>query len=183
MTKSLTAVLNSFVMSNMTPQFCQFNRGVWQILESLVRKWAIENGTVYVISGSLFDWNKDGKPDERQSIRRMKSRNGKQRVAIPSAFYKVLLHQNPDGTVLTLAFILPNDQTDLDGAAAVKYLADHIRSIKEVEEASGMTLFPDISGAPAAVKDVRAPAMWKYEGKPARSLVMENCRKTAGKPF
>ncbi len=46
MSKALIPVLNSFIMSNMAPQFCQFNRGVWQIFESLVRLWAQEQGTV-----------------------------------------------------------------------------------------------------------------------------------------
>ena len=35
MSKGTQPVLNSFILSNMTPQHCQFNRGVWQILETL----------------------------------------------------------------------------------------------------------------------------------------------------
>src|SRR5690606_32883338 len=32
---SVIAGNNSFIMSNMVPQTCQFNRGIWQILEGI----------------------------------------------------------------------------------------------------------------------------------------------------
>ncbi|HUE80383.1 MAG TPA: DNA/RNA non-specific endonuclease [Sphingomicrobium sp.] len=51
-TSSKIAGNKSFMMSNMVPQTCQFNRGIWQILEGVTRGWAKDKGTVYVISGS-----------------------------------------------------------------------------------------------------------------------------------
>ena len=183
MSKALIPVLNSFIMSNMAPQFCQFNRGVWQIFESLVRLWAQEEGTVYVITGSVFDWNDDGERDADAAVKRMKSNNGKDRVAIPSAFYKILVHQNADGSVQALAVILPNDQTDLNGAEAIHYLAEHIRSIDEIQAVTGLTFFPDIGPDGASVKHTRAAGLWPYQGTPARSLVDAKCRKTAEMPY
>ena len=180
MSKSATAVINSFVMSNMTPQTCQFNRGIWQIFESLVRLWAVEKGTVYVLTGSIFDRDHDGKPDADPVAKRMKSSNGKARVAIPTHFYKVLLYQNSDGTVEALAVILPHDQADIASEEALKYLTDHVQSISDVEALTGLTLFPQVSGEAAKVKTERPRALWPFKGRIARSLVDAKCRATAG---
>ncbi len=113
----------------------------------------------------------------------MKSSNGKDRVAIPSAFYKILVHQSADGTVQTLAVMLPNDQTDLNGSAAIQYLQAHIRSIDEIQALTGLTFFPEIGPDGAGVKHTRAAGLWPYQGTPARSLVDAKCRKTAGMPY
>ena len=183
MSTSINTVINSFVMTNMAPQFCQFNRGVWQIFESIVRLWAKEKGTVYVITGSVFDRNGDGKRDVDTDAKRMKSNNGKTRVAIPTHFYKVLVHQNADGTVDTLAVMLPHDQTDVDGAEAIAYLEKHIVSVDDVEAITGLTFFEGAGAAGADAKHARATTLWPYEGKPARSLVDDRCRKTAGASY
>ena len=48
------AMSESFYMSNMSPQAPGFNRGIWKSLESRVRSWAVENGTVYVVTGGIL---------------------------------------------------------------------------------------------------------------------------------
>lgn len=180
MSKGLIPVVNSFVMSNMAPQYCQFNRGVWQILESLVRLWVMERGIVYVITGSIFDRDVDGKRDPAFAAKRMKSNNGKARVAIPTHFYKMVAHQRADGTVETLTVVLPHDQTDVTGAEAVRRLEQHIRSVGELETVTGLTFFPD-AGANAAIgKQARSSELWPFKGKPPRSLVDDRCRSTVG---
>ncbi len=69
----------------MTLQHCQFNRGVWQILESPVRVWAEERGPLDVITGSVFDRNADGQRDDDTEALKMTSRNHKTRVAATRA--------------------------------------------------------------------------------------------------
>ena len=54
MERTEAAMLNTYLFSNMTPQFSNFNRGVWEKLESMVRDWARVKGAIYVISGSIF---------------------------------------------------------------------------------------------------------------------------------
>lgn len=169
MSSSLRAVLNSFVMSNMAPQHCFFNRGVWQILESLIRIWAESRETLYITTGSIFDRNSDGRPDMDEEALRMTSRNKKSRVAVPSHFYKVIIHQMSDGTVNTLAFVLPNDDADLRGEAAISYLNNHLVSIKEIETLSNRKLFPDAPPAP------KANSIWPFQGAIPNSLAI-NCR-------
>ena len=48
--------VNSYVMSNMSPQHCRFNRGIWLSLEHLTRIWADNEqyGALLVTSGAIF---------------------------------------------------------------------------------------------------------------------------------
>ena len=183
MTRALYPVINSFVMSNMAPQFCQFNRGTWQIFESILRLWVQERKTIYVISGSILDRDGDGKRDPNSAAKRMRSDNKKERVAIPSHFYKIVLHQDKQGAVEAIAVLLQHEQirSDVKGDDAVKYLTDSIVSIAEIEKVTGMTFFPRMTGQGAAIKQARATKLWPYKGKPSNSLVFDTCRKTKGK--
>lgn len=175
MSTSTNTVINSFIMSNMAPQFCQFNRGVWQILESLVRLWAEEQETIYVITGSVFDRDGDGGRDADVAAKRMLSNNGRSRVAVPSHFYKMLAYERSDGSLAVLTILLPHDQTDLDGDEALDYLGDHISSINVIEEVTDLNLLPDWDGAVD-----EASMLWPFSGEPSHSLVDNRCRETAG---
>lgn len=170
MTKTLNSGINSFIMSNMSPQYCQFNRGVWQIFESLVRVWAEEQGTLYVLTGSVFDRDGDELRDPESAARRMKSRNGKARVAIPSHFYKILIHRLNDGRVNALAVMMPNDKTNLDGDEAIQYIEDHLVAVADLQKLTGLVLFP----AAATPMPDRASALWPNTKPAARSLA-HNC--------
>ena len=90
----LTEQINTYVLSNMSPQYCRFNRGIWLSLEELGREWVEKYKTVYITSGAIFDFNKRDARERDESAGRMGSRNQKARVAIPSAYYKIFLRQN-----------------------------------------------------------------------------------------
>lgn len=183
MTFSKPAILNTFMMSNMSPQFCQFNRGTWQILEAFVRKWAADDKKpLYTITGAIFDRNADGVRDADDAAVRMRSRNGSARVAVPSAYYKVLAYRRPDGALETLTILLPHDQTerdkrkdDPDYVSDREYLDAHVVPIATVEAQSGLTFFPDYAG-----QRVEAAHLWDIGTLKYRSLVAAPCRKTAG---
>ncbi|MBI4990309.1 MAG: DNA/RNA non-specific endonuclease [Rhodocyclales bacterium] len=178
MSTGLVPVINSFVMSNMAPQFCQFNRGVWQILEALIRVWVKDKGTLYVVTGSIFDHDGNGQPDASADVPRMKSTNGKTRVAVPSHFFKIVLHQQEDGTVEALAFLMPHDQTDVAGDEAIQYLERNLKSIEDIEAVAGVKLFPEVAGR----YPPKATGLWAFEGVVPRSLVDDRCRATADLP-
>lgn len=168
-------IMNSFILSNMTPQFCQFNRGIWQILETLVRFWADDGPPVYVLNGAVFDRDGDGAWDADEDAVRMRSRTGRTRVAVPSAYFKVLARPRPDGGVETLSILLPHTQIDLDGQAAIDYLRGHITRLSTLEQVTGSDLFPTLSGAP-----LEDETLWDLTGAAFRSLVAAPCRRTAG---
>lgn len=155
---------NSFVMSNMAPQTCQFNRGIWQILEGITRLWATENGTVFVFSGSVFDRDGNRARDPDASAQRMLARNGTSRVAIPSHFYKVIALRRPTGPIETLSIMMPHDNANPDGPAALRYLQAHVTTIAAIERVAGIDLFPGTSGIREAT------TVWPFRGTQPRSL-------------
>ena len=48
------AMDESFLMSNISPQVPEFNRGIWKELETTVRKWAIKEHQLYIVAGPVF---------------------------------------------------------------------------------------------------------------------------------
>ena len=163
-TTSEIAGHNSFIMSNMAPQTCQLNRGIWQILEGITRLWASEHGTVYVLSGSVFDRDGNGARDDDSAARRMRSRNGSERVAVPSHFYKVIALRRPDGRVSTLSIMLPHNEANPDGPAALRYLGEHVTTVAEIERVAALDLFPQ------GTRLDEATSLWRFQGRQPRSL-------------
>jgi len=160
MSHNLNQNINSFIMSNMAPQYENFNRVIWKRLETQIRTWAKTRRTVYVISGSVFDHDLDAKPDPASAAKRMKSRSGSKRVAIPSHFYKIVLYKCRDGSVEALTFMLPHDKASHTGAAGQKYLEKHITSIAKIDAVTGWQF---LSTLPVAGKfdGTHAHAFWQ----------------------
>lgn len=175
MTFSDIAIMNTFIMSNMSPQFCQFNRGIWQIFETFVRHWARGDDTpLYILNGAVFDWDGDGARDSDHESVRMRSRSGRTNVAVPSAYFKILAREASDGRLHTLTILLPHDQVDVDGQFAVDYLRGHITTIDVVERLTNTNFFPE--GGPLNEHE----ELWDISEASFRSLVAAPCRRTAG---
>lgn len=141
---------------------CGFNRGTWQILEGITRLWAAEHKTVHIISGSIFDRDGDGVRDDDAAAQCMHSNNGKERVAVPSAFYKFIVYVGDDGILTTLT--LTRTTANPNGAAALEYLQDHVSSVAALERVTGEHFF---SNGPAMVESTR---VWPFTGKQPSSL-------------
>ena len=45
----------TFTMANMSPQRAYFNQGLWMHLEKQVLTWAIDEGPIYVVSGTIYN--------------------------------------------------------------------------------------------------------------------------------
>lgn len=166
MERTLRAMLNTYMMSNMTPQHCAFNRGTWLVLEKLVRYWATEKGEIYIISGAVFD--RDGTPGrepDHQALR-MVNHNAAERVAVPSHFYKILLHEQSDGSIDTISFLLPHVATKLptSGSSQRQHFETNIVSISEIEQVTGNRFLAELyqSGPTTAqsVNGLTASSLW-----------------------
>jgi len=120
---SVEANKQCFLMSNMTPQLRNFNNGIWRELEENVRDWAYDNDEIYVVSGPIFE---DSNPE----------RIGKNKVAVPDAFFKVIL-DNEGSKKKGIAFIMPHEKSDL-------HLREYAVTIDEVESLTGLDLFADL---------------------------------------
>ncbi len=166
-------MLNTFVMSNMAPQFCQFNRGVWMMLEALVRDYA-QSSPVFVVTGAVFDYDRDAAPDAPDTVVRMARGDRERRVAVPSAFFKVLARKTAEGTVETVSILLPHNQSEVRAHELRGALQRGVVTLAAVERVSGLDLFPTVG---AGHRD--ATTLWPSELRP-RSFVDSRCRRTSG---
>ena len=53
--KNGLAMSESFYLSNMSPQHPSFNRGQWAALEKQVRRWVVDKGSLYVVTGAVLN--------------------------------------------------------------------------------------------------------------------------------
>ena len=68
----------SFLMTNMSPQAGSLNRGIWKLLETSIRGWAVQHNQSYTIYvGGIYDSN-----DKKIG----------QGVVVPHAFYKIVIN-------------------------------------------------------------------------------------------
>ena len=161
---SAVAGHNSFIMSNMAPQTCQFNRGIWQILEGITRLWAQEHGAIHVLSGSIFDRDGDNARDPDEVAPRMRSNSGAARVAVPSHFYKIIAVRRAPGEFETLSILMPHSEANPDGPAALRYLEQHVTNVAAIERVAGIRLFET-----RAIRR-ESERLWPFRGPQPRSL-------------
>ena len=65
----------------------------------------------------------DGKRDTDSAAKCVNSNGGKTRVAVPSHFYKILVHQCPDGILELRGISLCHSQMSIDGDVAREHRA------------------------------------------------------------
>ena len=144
MKDELNEQLNTYVMSNMSPQYCRFNRGIWLSLEHFGRAKA-EEGAVHITSGAVFDFNNRDARDRDRSAARMGSRNQKARVAIPSSYYKVFLQKDGDTWRSLSVLLRHNNEAHGKSWNEVRpYIAAHIVPLAGIEAIAEVTLHPDL---------------------------------------
>ena len=123
MSLNKTAMSESFFMSNMSPQKPRFNRGIWKILESQVRKWVLVNDSLFVVSGPILD-------HPLGTI-------GADSVTVPRAYYKTIVAFN-NGTAKGIGFLLPN-------AASNKTIFSYVTSIDSIESVTGIDFYLNLN--------------------------------------
>ena len=117
---SKVAMLESFLFTNICPQNGNLNRGDWNELENMCRKWAKEYGDIYVVCGPILYSGK------HKTI-------GKNKVVVPEAFFKVVLCTA--NTPKAIGFIYKN-------AAGNRPKGDYVNTVDEVERITGIDFFP-----------------------------------------
>ena len=116
---SAKTMLESFYMSNMSPQEPSFNRGIWSKLEKAVRRFAYSEGSVVVVTGPIVT------ADDTKTI-------GHNKVRVPGFYYKVVYDETPPEKMI--AFILPNKGSN-------KPVESFVVTVDDVEEATGLDFF------------------------------------------
>lgn len=116
------AMRESFYLSNICPQNHNLNGGVWKDLEEQVRELATQKGRIFVVCGPIVD-------KKHETI-------GANKVAIPQAFFKVLL-QEDNGEIHTIGFIYENK-------SGKKPMSTYAMTVDEVEKATKIDFFPSL---------------------------------------
>lgn len=159
MNRSQTAMDNTFIFSNMAPQHDTFNQGIWARLEDKVRSWAIVADGVFIITGAVFDKDGDRTRDADDAADRVAPRG---RVAVPTHFYKIVLHRRPSGFIDTISILLPHRDEDVFNTN--QHLRSHIVSIDEIESLTGIDFLPGLPDQrEEAVERFVAPALWNTQ--------------------
>lgn len=113
-----TAMSETFFYSNMSPQLAEHNGAVWRELEETSRSWILDKGTTYIVTGPI--------------VSKRPKRIGQNGVAVPDAFYRVMLTESGEG----IGFIIPHEKQ-------TEPLEDFAVSIDYVEKATGLDFFPE----------------------------------------
>lgn len=142
---------DSFLMTNIAPQVGSgFNQHIWKSLEQRMRQWACDRGTLYVVTGPLYETRPIGKLINDQDGDGLDD-NGVI-VDVPSHFFKLALDPL---RVEAIAFVLPNQK--LKTADLPKYLT----SIADIEARSKLDFLTGLSDRVENVVESHVqPQLW-----------------------
>lgn len=119
---NVVAMKECFYMSNMSPQFPAFNRGIWKQLEEKVRDWALKFDTLYVITGGV--------------LKNINNRIGANQVSVPGYYYKIILKYSAKEQK-AIAFYFPNQKLN-------QPIFNYVVSIDKIEAITGIDFFPKL---------------------------------------
>lgn len=117
------AMNETFLFTNICPQVHGLNAGAWNDLELACRSWARKYGDVYIACGPIYEGN----------VRTI----GRNRVAVPTAFFKVILCMRGQGAPKSIGFIYPN-------ATASRKMFSYAMTVDEVERRTGIDFFTNL---------------------------------------
>ena len=87
-----------------------------------------------------------------------------ERIAVASHFYKIIIHEKPNGFIDVLAIMLPHNNQSITGAARKPYLTEHITTIDQVEDLTGINFLSELGvnnpRKEAAVEGFKARQLW-----------------------
>ncbi len=141
-----SAQQETFLMTNITPQKPALNRKSWQRLEEIIGNDFSEwQGDFWVVTGPIFDENP----------KRIKQTQ----VAIPKAFYKILIKPTAPGKpAIALAFIFPQN------AKKNVNLMTFVTSVDEIEAQTGIDFFSKLEDdVEDALEAAKMPKAWRLE--------------------
>jgi len=134
------AMSQTYLFSNICPQDHVFNKGVWRELEEQSRDWARKFRKLYIVNGAIWT-------SHPEAI-------GSDHVAVPSAFYRVLL-DNEEPEKKAIAFVIQNQ-------ISIKPLRSYMISVDSLENLTGIHFFNDLPDQ-TSIRELKAkcnPALW-----------------------
>ena len=120
---SQEAMQDCHYMTNICPQTAELNKTWWEHLERACRQWARQDGSVQIVGGPIFSENP-------------KRFGKKHKMAVPKAFYKVVLSLKK-GREKAIGFYYTNDD-------APQPMEDAVRSVDDIEQLTGIDFFSSL---------------------------------------
>ena len=126
------AQLETFLLSNISPQRAEFNRIIWKELEEkIAREYAQEYPEIWVITGPIY---------YKERFDRFLSNNLSNKIEIPDAFFKIVFSstESKNNRYRVLAFLIEQ-----------KYVYDpsfksYLTSVDQIEELSKFDFFSEL---------------------------------------
>jgi endonuclease G len=130
----------TFLMSNIVPQLPDLNRGPWKDFEQTVaREYLPECEELWIITGPIYS----------EPVKRLSSG-----VAVPVAFYKILVDVVGSGQVRALALVMPQE----GGEGSLKA---YLVSVDQVEAVTGLDFLSLLEdGAEEQLEASEAARLW-----------------------
>ncbi|XP_035197855.1 endonuclease G, mitochondrial [Oxyura jamaicensis] len=144
---SQKAMRDTFYLSNVAPQVPHLNQNAWNNLEKYSRSLARNNKNVYVCTGPLYlpRMEADGKMYVKYQV------IGKNNVAVPTHFFKVLILEKESGEIELRSYVMPNSPVD-ENIPLERFLVP----IESIERASGLLFVPNILKRTSNLKAITA---------------------------
>lgn len=122
---STQAMNECFYMSNMCPQNHELNSQSWERLESACRRWATNEGSIFIVCGPIYKSNRKSLTIGYDHV-----------VTVPDEFFKCVLTLNP-GKEKAIGFIYSNRQ----GKQSMEECA---MTVDDVEAITGYDFFVNL---------------------------------------
>jgi endonuclease G len=144
----------SFLMTNMYPQHGSLNRGIWKLLETAVRGWAVQTNQPYTIYvGALYKQGDDV------------IGNG---VIVPHGFYKIVINNT---TKQAAGWVFPHTKPYVNLGNDLTIFR---KPIAEIEKVAGIDY-----KFPAGVKEVQPGQEWPVDFGALTNAKRAKCGKSA----
>ncbi len=133
---------DTFYTSNVSPMDHYFNSGIWNNAEKQVRYWVKRYGKLYVVTGGVL----------KPGLERI----GREHVAVPDYFYKVILDYKNSKKARVIAFLIPHKDINKD-------LKDFVVPVDSIEKLTGIDFFPALPDSlENKLEAEKHPEQWRF---------------------
>ncbi len=150
-------------MSNIAPQVDTHNNNIWNSFEQLVdgptTSLAMTFGRTWIYTGPIFS----------ASPTRITGVDSGASIAIPSAFYKIIVRETAPGVPRALAILTPHQPTP-----ATNTLWKYVSSIAQIESLAKLDFFPSLPGTATEIQDFKSTVDVRGWGSPFETTSAPN---------
>lgn len=129
MAHSEASMVQSFYMSNISPQLRAFNNGIWKELEEQTRDWVYHNDKLYIVSGPIL------KGQISKTI-------SEKKISVPKYFYKVILDKNGSDKK-GIGFVIPHGKSE-ERLQSYAVTIDSVEALTEINFFETMDSDPEL---------------------------------------